>query len=125
MVRRMTEQERAALEAEFLEKARAEFRRTFSEELRPKMCTFTEKETRCFDAGDSLGRFLLKAQVQEEETARPVKDFPCPDCGGPTLAGEDEPPPEREVVTRRGAVRLARPERACPACRRALFPPRP
>lgn len=122
---RLTEAEREAAKAEFLRRASEEFDRTFDPEAQPRLRTFTQKEDRSVEAGDALGRFLLEAQVRGEETARPVEDYPCPDCGRPTRALEGKAPPERDLVTRRGALRLARPERACPACRRALFPPRP
>jgi hypothetical protein len=125
MLRRMDAAERAKLEAAFLEEARAGFRRMFAEEDQPRLRTFKEREDRACEAGDRLSRMLLEAHLKQDELAQPVEIGPCPDCGRPTTGLEGEPLPERAVVTRRGALRLARPERACPACRRALFPPRP
>jgi hypothetical protein len=125
MLRRLTEQERGALKAEFLRQASEAFERTFDAEGQRRQRTFTELEERACEVGDGLTRLLLERRVGAEEAAGSVETYPCPDCGRPTLGLEDEPPPERDLVTRRGALRLARPERACPACRRALFPPRP
>lgn len=113
------------MEAAFLEEARAGFRRMFAEEDQPRLRTFTEREDRACEAGDLLSRKLLEAHLKADELAQPVEIGTCPDCGRPTLGQGDEPSPERAVVTRRGAVPFSRPERACPACRRALFPPRP
>lgn len=125
MVRRLTEEKRAALEAEFLEKAREAFRRMFDPRDETVQRTFTEIEDRACVGGDELTRFMMVSRVQDEATSGAVETYPCPDCGRPTFALEDEGPAERDLVTRRGALRLARPERACRVCRRALFPPRP
>jgi len=125
MLRRLTEQEREALKAEFLRRASEEFDRTIDTEGERRQHTFTEIEGRACEAGDALTRLLVEGRAGAEQAARPPEGYSCPDCGRPTVAREGERPAERELVTRRGAVRLARLERACPACRRALFPPRP
>jgi hypothetical protein len=125
MLRRLDAAERAKLEEAFLEEARAGFRRMFAEQDQPRLRTFTEREDRACEAGDRLSRVLLEAHLKQDELAQAVEIHDCPDCGRPTTGLEDEPLPERDLVTRRGPVHLARPERACPACRRALFPPRP
>jgi len=125
MLHRMSGEEKARLEAEFLEKARVAWRRMFDPRDETVQRTFTEIEDRACDGGDELSRFMMVSRVGGEVSSGPVETCPCPECGRPTLALEDETAAERELVTRRGALRLARPERACPACRRALFPPRP
>lgn len=113
------------LEAEFLEEARARFRRMFDAEHQPGLRTFKEREDRAVEGGDALTRLLLQAHLQGDELAQPVEVHECSQCGRPTAVRESERPPEREVVTRRGDVHYARPERTCTVCRRALFPPRP
>jgi len=125
MLRRLSEKERAAREAGFLELARVQFRRMFDAEHQPGLRTFTEREDRACEAGDALSRALMEVHLREDELAQPLEVHACTKCGRPTVAkGEDDEPPERGVATRRGPVQFARPERTCAVCRRALFPPR-
>lgn len=127
MLRRLTEQERAKLKAEFLKAAGEQWEEMFDPERQEGLRTFTQREDQACRAGDAMTRVLLGSHVRGDEAARPLETYACPDCGQPTrpLEEGDGPLPERAVVTRRGALRLGRPERACPACRRAIFPPRP
>ena len=125
MLRRLTEQERVARRAEFLRLAGEKFDGMFDPEGETVQWTFKKIEGRACDGGDELSRFMMVTRVGMEVSSEPVKTYPCPDCGRPTLGLEGDVAAERDLVTRRGALRLGRPERACPACRRALFPPRP
>lgn len=125
MLRRLSGREREAQRAEFLRIAGEKFDRMFDPEDETVQRTFTELEDRACDGGDELSRFLMVSRLASEMSAGPVETYPCPDCGRPTTGREGGARLERAVVTRRGSVSVARPERACPACRRALFPPRP
>jgi hypothetical protein len=125
MLQRVSEREREAQRAAFLRLAGEKFDRMFDRKDETVQRTFTELEDRACDGGDELSRFLMVSRLGSEVSAGPVEVYPCPDCGRPTTGREGEALAERTVVTRRGSVPIARPERACPACRRALFPPRP
>jgi hypothetical protein len=125
MLRRLAGKEREALRAEFLRVAAEKFDRMFDPEHQPGLRTFKQREDRAVEGGDALTRLMLEAHVQHDELAQPVEIYECSQCGRPTATREEERPPDREVVTRRGAVHFARAERTCVVCRRALFPPRP
>ena len=126
MLRRLATKEREALRAEFLRVAGEKFDRMFDPEHQPGLRTFKQREDRAVEGGDALSRMMLETHVQRDEMGQPLEIHECTQCGRPTFSREEgERPPGRELVTRRGAVHFARPERTCVVCRRALFPPRP
>jgi hypothetical protein len=125
MLRRLAGKEREALRLEFLRVAGEKFDRMFDPEHQPGLRTFKQREDRAVEGGDALSRLMLEAHVQHDELAQPLEIHDCSQCGRPTTGVEEEHPPDRELVTRRGAVHFARSERTCVVCRRALFPPRP
>jgi hypothetical protein len=82
-------------------------------------CWLDAIENRAIEIGDAL----TAALVQQRSRDRPVADeATCPACG---QLGRYRGSRQRELISRRGPIRLAEPEYYCPGCRKAFFPSDP
>jgi hypothetical protein len=79
-------------------------------------CWLDAIENQAIEIGDAL----TAALVQKRSQAQPVSDeATCPVCG---QLGRYRGSRQRDLISRRGPIRLAEPEYYCPACRKAFFP---
>lgn len=125
MLRRMTDQERQALEESFLKEARKQFGRMFDPAEQKSLVTFAERESRAMEIGRTLAQRVLEHHVRGDDRTEPAVGgtASCPKCGQPAqlLAGGKEGWPAREVLAEPGSVGFRRPEFRCDRCRRVFF----
>ena len=80
---------------------------------------WNELEGPAVEAGDWVGRELLKALLEKQGADVSREADVCPLCGAPLETRPDEPQP---LQTRRGWISWRQPVRRCPRCRRDFFP---
>jgi hypothetical protein len=123
---RITMKELKARRQEFQEEAGRAFDQMLGGDGQNGLVTFSEREDRACELGDTLTRRLLEEHLEADETADPGIEVACPICNGlvPCDEPEEAEMQTREVQTRRGKVQYERAARRCSRCRRIFFPPR-
>ena len=121
MPRRLSHTERERLQAEFLEQARQEFERMFSQGEQDTLVTFDQRESRAVEIGQKLALWCLGRHLAGDESAMSGSAAVCPCCGAP-VAKSTVPLEKRGVQTRAGPVEFERARAYCAQCRRAFFP---
>jgi hypothetical protein len=82
-------------------------------------CWLDAIENRAIEIGDAL----TTALIQQRSPDHPVSaEASCPACG---QLGRYRGNRQRDLISRRGPIRLAEPEYYCPGCRKAFFPSDP
>ncbi len=82
-------------------------------------CWLDAVENQAVELGDRIGLELAR-QMSHRRSAE--AESLCPQCGQP---GRHAGMRERELIGRRGPVRVAEPKYFCPCCRKAFFPDDP
>jgi hypothetical protein len=125
------------LHAEWRQKSEEAFARMFAPELQEQLVTFTEREDRAMEVGQSLANWLIAEHVAADPAAQPSlagESQPllaalapaclCPKCGkaGVRRTKPEDPLPGRKLTTRAGLVGLEREQLECTTCRVVFFP---
>lgn len=118
---RMSHTERERLRAEFLEQARRDFERMFSDREQESLVTLDQRESRAIEIGQKLALWCLEHHLAGDDSPKSGPTAPCPTCGA-SVSKSTEPPETRSVQTRAGPVQFERARAYCAQCRRAFFP---
>jgi hypothetical protein len=99
-----------------------EFARQLAEELGDVSdsegdCWLDAIENRAVELGDAISVALIEQQAARQPAL--VDEAACPQCG---QAGDYQGERPRELLTRRGPIKIAEREYFCPCCRKAFFP---
>lgn len=83
-------------------------------------CWLDALENQAVEVGDAVSAALLARQATQRQG--PAEESACPQCSrhGRYVGDRD-----RELISRRGPVKVAEPEYYCPCCRKAFFPSDP
>jgi hypothetical protein len=106
---------------EWLQKAKAAYRRMFEGKSQEELVTLTQREDMAARIGKELAAFLLEKHVATDSAAEPSEASTacCPKCGQPGTPAveEGEELLERTVSTRVGDICVRRQRSLCAKCR--------
>jgi hypothetical protein len=83
-------------------------------------CWLDAIENRAVELGDAISAALTERLAAKQPPL--VDEAACPQCG---QTGRYQGARARELLSRRGPVKIAEPEYFCPCCRKAFFPADP
>jgi hypothetical protein len=96
-------------------------RKVFGPEGLPWGTKFSDPEELSVQIGQAISRAMMDRALAGQAQAVPAAAETCGVCGTAVRAGPPGQP--RAVTTTVGTVHWTEPERYCPRCRAALFPP--
>jgi len=122
---KLSEEEAAKLEAEFLEKARRGFKRMFGEGKLEELRTFVQKDDKACEIVDELWQWMMEKHLEKDEQSVELETKRrCPCCGGIGKSRE-ESKELRDLIGQRGSVGFEREGFYCGRCRKVFFPSGP
>jgi len=122
---KLSEEEAAKLEAEFLEKARKGFKRMFGEGKLDELRTFVQKDDKACEIVDELWQWMMEKHLEKDEQSVELETKRrCPCCGGIGKSRE-ESKESRDLIGQRGSVGFEREGFYCGRCRKVFFPSGP
>ena len=125
MTRKLSAEEEANLEKEFLEKARIGFKRMFGDGTLDGLRTFAQKDKQAREVADEIWQWMMETHIeQDERTVEVDAKRKCPCCGGIGRSRE-ESPEHRNLISERGSVGFDREGFYCGRCRKVFFPSGP
>ena len=125
MRQKLSEEEAAKLEAEFLEKARKGFKRMFGEGKLDELRTFVQKDDKACEIVDELWQWMMEKHLEKDEQSVELETKRrCPCCGGIGKSRE-ESKESRDLIGQRGSVGFEREGFYCGRCRKVFFPSGP
>ena len=125
MRQKLSEEEAAKLEAEFLEKARRGFKRMFGEGKLEELRTFVQKDDKACEIVDELWQWMMEKHLEKDEQSVELETKRrCPCCGGIGKSRE-ESKELRDLIGQRGSVGFEREGFYCGRCRKVFFPSGP
>lgn len=109
--------------AAFLEEASRLYDTLFAAERQPELVTFTQREQRVLEIGQTIQQRLLEAHLARDPAAAGSAAATCPHCGG----GDNRKTRKRlrKIKARAGEIGWTREEYYCRRCRRHFSPSRP
>ena len=121
-MRKISEEEEAKLEKEFLEKARIGFKRMFGEGKLDELRTFVEKDNQAGQIVVELWQWMMEKHIEKDEQSELVEAKRlCPCCGGIGKSREEDKEP-RDIIGQHGSVGFEREGFYCGRCRKVFFP---
>jgi len=122
MVRKLSAEEEAKLEREFMEKAQEGFKRMFGEGKLDELRTFVQKDNQACEIVDELWQWMMEKHLEKDEQTGEVEATRrCPCCGGIGKSRE-EAKERRDLIGERGSVGFERGGYYCGRCRKVFFP---
>ena len=126
MRQKLSAEEGAKLEEEFLEKAKVGYKRMFGEGKLDELRTFVEKDDQACEIVEELWQWMMEKHIEkDEETVEVESKRKCPACGGIGRLREGRKEGEqegREIIGSHGGVGFEREGYYCGRCRKVFFP---
>lgn len=122
MRQKLSMEEEAKLEEEFLEKARAGYQQMFGQGKLDELRTFVQKDNQACEIVDELWQWMMEKHIEkDDETDEAEAKRRCPGCGGIGKSRE-ESKEHRDLIGERGSVGFEREGYYCARCRKVFFP---
>jgi hypothetical protein len=120
--KKLSAEEEAKLEGEFLEKARSGFKRMFGEGKLDELRTFVQKDDQASEIVEELWQWMMEKHIEKDEQTEEVDaKRRCPWCGGiGKNRGKDTE--HRDLIGQHGSVGFDREGCYCGRCRKVFFP---
>ena len=124
-MRKLSAEEKAKLEEEFISKAKAGFERMFGDGKLDELRTFVQKDDQASEIVDELWQWMIEKHLEKDEQLDEVEAKRlCPECGGIGKSREEDKEP-RDLIGQHGAVGFEREGFYCGRCRKVFFPSGP
>jgi len=123
--KKLSWEEKAKLEEEFIGKAKVGFERMFGDGKLDELRTFVQKDDQAGQIVDELWQWMMEKHLEKDEQLDEVEaKRGCPWCGGIGKSREEEKE-HRDLVGQHGAVGFEREGFYCGRCRKVFFPSGP
>ena len=123
MIKKLSVEEKAKLEKEFLMKAKVGFEQMFGEGKLDELRTFVQKDNQASEVAVELWQWMMEKHLEKDEKLDKVEAKRlCPWCGG---IGREKDKEHRDLTGQHGDVGFVREGFYCGRCRKVFFPSGP